>query len=116
MDAAALSIYAFGIYEMIAGLGFLCFPNLILSFFKIEKTVEPWIRMVGILAILIGFYHFKIGQLAIIQLYWVTIYARIGFICSIIGLVSTKQAPSQLILFSIASILSTIWTYFTLIY
>ncbi len=31
MDGTAFSIYAFGIYEIIAGLGFLFFPNLILS-------------------------------------------------------------------------------------
>ncbi len=115
MDTTAFSIYAFGIYEIIAGIGFLSFPNLILSFLNMEKTIEPWIRVVGILGILIGYYHFKIGQLTISALYYSTIYVRIGFIFSLVLLALTKQAPKKIILFGVASILSTIWTYWTLL-
>lgn len=115
MDATAFSIYAFGTYEIMAGLGFLAFPNSILSFLRMEKSIEPWIRIVGILAILIGYYHFMIGRLGINDLYWPTIYARILFIVLLALLVLAKKAPKKIILFGIASLLSTIWTYWTLI-
>ena len=115
MDATAFSIYAFGIYEMMAGLGFLAIPNLILSFLSMEKTTAPWIRVVGILAIIIGYYHFMIGQLTIEVLYWPTIFVRITFIILLILLVLTKKAPKKIILFGVVSLLSTIWTYWTLI-
>ena len=115
MDATAFSIYAFGIYEIMAGLGFLAFPNSILSFLRIEKTLEPWIRIVGILAILIGYYHFMIGRLGIYDLYWPSIYVRIVFMLLLALLVLTKRAPKKIILFGVASLLSTIWTYATLI-
>ena len=74
MDATPFSIYVFGIYEILAGFGFLFFPNLILSFLRMEKTTEPWINIVGILGILIGYYHFQIGQLAIQEQYFITFY------------------------------------------
>ena len=90
MDGTAFSIYAFGIYEIMAGLGFLAFPNLILSFLKMEKNTEPWIRVVGILAILIGYYHFQIGQLAIHELYWTTMYVRVAFMLLLTFLALTK--------------------------
>jgi len=115
MDATSFSIYVFGIYEIIAGLGFLFFPNLILSFLRMEKTTEPWISIVGILGILIGYYHFQIGQLAIQELYWTSIYVRMTFMLLLIVLVLIKQAPKKIILFGVASILSTIWTYWTLL-
>ncbi len=80
-----------------------------------EKTTEPWISVVGILAILIGYYHFQIGQLAIHELYWTTIYVRIAFMLLLSLLILIKQAPKKILLFGVASMLSMIWTYWTLI-
>ena len=56
-----------------------------------------------------------IGRLGIYDLYWPSIYVRIVFMLLLALLVLTKRAPKKIILFGVASLLSTIWTYATLI-
>ncbi len=56
MSASALSLFVFGIYVMVVGAGYLLIPNTFLSMFKLPKTDEPWIRVMGTGIALVGFY------------------------------------------------------------
>lgn len=57
MSKATVSIFVFGVYAMIAGLGFLLIPNLVLPVFGLPETTEVWIRVVGLLAFFVGGYY-----------------------------------------------------------
>ena len=51
MSAVALSIFVFGIYLIITGLGFAAIPNILLPLLKFPKSTEPWVRVVGIIVV-----------------------------------------------------------------
>jgi hypothetical protein len=54
MSNAALSVFTFGIYLVVAGFGFLVMPNTVLGLLGVPSTDEPYLRIAGILMILIG--------------------------------------------------------------
>jgi len=56
MSNAAKSILVFGIYLVVIGLGFLVVPNTVLALFGFPTTNEPWIRVVGLLVLILGYY------------------------------------------------------------
>jgi hypothetical protein len=57
MDSSTLSISVFGIYLIFAGAGFLFIPNVLLSFFKFSSTSELWIKVVGVLILIIALFY-----------------------------------------------------------
>ena len=111
MSHAAISIFAVSFYEIIVGIGFLFIPNVLLPLFKLPQTFEPWIRVVGAMAILIGFYHINIAQMELSSFYWVTIYGRLGFVVVVGMFVVLKKIPTVLLLFGIIDLLAAGWTY-----
>ena len=111
MSNAAISIFAFSIYEIVIGIGFLFIPNVLLPLFKLPQTYEPWIRVVGVMALLIGFYHVNIAQMEISSFYWVTIYGRLGFAAFVAMFVVLKKFPPVLLLFGVLDLIAAAWTY-----
>jgi uncharacterized protein YjeT (DUF2065 family) len=57
MSAAAASILAFGIYLVALGTGLLLAPNGMLALFGRPSTSEPWLRVVGLVALVLGTYY-----------------------------------------------------------
>ena len=57
MTAAAKSLYYFGLYLYLAGATLIFIPNVFLSILGLPETNEAWIRIVGILTLVIGFYY-----------------------------------------------------------
>ncbi len=111
MSNAAISIFAFSIYEIVIGIGFLFIPNVLLPLFKLPQTYEPWIRVVGAMALLIGFYHVNIAQMELSSFYWVTIYGRLGFAAVVGMFVIMKKIPPILLLFGVLDLIAAAWTY-----
>ena len=58
MLSPARSITVFGAYLALSGLAFIFIPNVILPLFGFAPPVEVWIRVVGLLALILGFYFF----------------------------------------------------------
>lgn len=62
MSSAGLSVFVFGIYLVLAGLGFTFIPDTSLGMFGLPAAQEPWIRVVGWLMVLIGYYYIQTGR------------------------------------------------------
>ena len=62
MSSSAISVFVFGIYTALVGIGFIFIPNTVLPMFKFPKTDEPWIRVMGILVALVAFYYIIAAQ------------------------------------------------------
>ncbi len=69
MSSVALSVFVFGIYLVVAGLGFLVMPNTPLELLGVPTTDEPWIRVVGLLMVIIGYYYIQTSRNDISKFY-----------------------------------------------
>lgn len=115
MDSSTLSILVFGIYLIFVGAGFLFIPNTLLPLFKFAKTEEPWIRVVGILVLIIALFYLVAAYYNITVIYWTTVFGRSFVMLSFAGLVIAKKAHPMLLLFGVIDALGAIWTLITLL-
>ena len=110
MSASALSILAFGIYLVVIGTGFMLMPNTILPLFKFPKTNEPWIRVLGAVVLILGFYYIIAAQNELSSFFWASVVGRFGILILFSSLVIFKKAKPMLILFGIIDAAGAIWT------
>jgi len=110
MSRAALSTLVFGIYLWILGLTLIIAPNPFLGVFGIEPTQELWIRMVGGLACVLGYYYLVLTRAESRAFFRASIPGRFGFLLFCIGLVVTGWAPKVLVVFGAIDAVGACWT------
>jgi hypothetical protein len=115
MNSTTLSILIFGIYLLFVGAGFLFIPNILLPLFKFPKTEEPWIRVVGVLVLIIALFYLVAAYYNLIVIFWTTVFGRSFVLLSFGGLVLTKKSPPMLLLFGAIDALGAVWTLLTLL-
>lgn len=114
MSAAAKSVYYFGFYLYAIGLGLIFIPNQFLTTFQLPETNEVWIRVVGLLASLIGFYYHQMGKQNFRAFYPLTVIARTAVFITFICFVLLKFTSPMLIGFGVVDLLGAAWTYMAL--
>jgi hypothetical protein len=100
----------FGIYLAVVGLGFLLVPNAILPLFGFETTSEPWIRVVGLLVLILAFYYIQAGRTELKPLFRWSLYCRPSVFVVFVVLVALGLAKPMLILLGVVDLLGAIWT------
>ncbi len=110
MSKAAKSILIFGIYLTIAGIGFLVIPNMVLSLLGFPETSEHWIRVVGVLAVVVGYYYIRAAINELKSFFSWTVHARVGVMIVFTVLVVQGLADPMLIGFGVIDLLGAIWT------
>lgn len=115
MNAATLSVFVWGIYVILSGLLLISIPKRTLSLFGHDAPKDHWIRVVGILALSLGYFYLVAAQNELVSLYWASIYARVAGFLGFTALVIFKKAKSQIIFFGILDIIGALWTLLTLI-
>lgn len=113
MSKAALSVFVFGIYVIVLGVILMVIPNVLLSIFGIPATTEVWIRVVGMLIFLIGYYYIQASrnEKKMISFYRWTVHARSSVIVFFIIFVAFGFVTPLLILFGVVDLLAEIWTW-----
>jgi len=114
MSPSAISIFVFGIYLVLVGAGFLFIPNTVLPIFKFPKTNESWVRILGVVVVVLGFYYVISGQNELTPFFWATVVGRFAVLISFLVIVVTKKAPPMLITFGVIDAVGGIWTLLTL--
>ena len=110
MSASALSVLVFGIYLVVIGTGFMLMPNTILPLFKFPKTNEPWIRVLGVVVLVLGFYYIIAAQNELSPFFWASVVGRFGVLILFSSLVLLKKAKPMLILFGLIDAAGAVWT------
>jgi hypothetical protein len=110
MSKAAKSLLIFGIYLIITGLGFLLFPNTILSMLGFPPTTEPWIYVVGMILLILAYYYIQSARNELTVFFRFTVFARSSVILFFIVFVLFNLAPPMLIMFGVIDLLAAIWT------
>ncbi len=110
MSNAAKSILVFGIYLTVIGLGFLIVPNTPLVLFGFPTTNEPWIRVVGLLVLILAYYYFQASRNEVKPFFRWTVHARPFVVVCFIVFVALGLAKPMLIIFGVVDLLGAVWT------
>jgi len=110
MSPAAKSVYYFGFYLYLVSLTLVFFPNILLGVLHIPETNEVWIRVLGVLVGLIGFYYHRSGAKNISAFFPLTVPTRTVVLLSFIVFVVLKMASPVLIGFGAVDFAGALWT------
>ena len=110
MRSASVSIKAFGGHVILTGITLLLVPNLLLSLFGFAATNEIWVRVVGAIAIVLGYYYWACGSAEAKAFFRASVTGRFLFAALCVGLVVGVAAPWQLLLFGVVDVLGALWT------
>jgi hypothetical protein len=107
---AALSTLCWGIYMMLNGVSMIIYPNGVLAMMGFEPTNELWIRLAGLLALVLGFYYVQMGRHHFIPFYTWKVIGHAGGILIMTGFYLQGLAPATIFLLCLSDALAAIWT------
>lgn len=114
MQSSSFTIKAFGVYVLLTGIALLVAPNLTLSPLGFAPTSEIWIRVLGALAAIVGYYYWACGAADAKAFFRATIPGRLGFCALCMALVALAGAPLPLLVFGLVDVLGAAWTFIAL--
>lgn len=114
MSPAAKSVFVFGIYLSILGIILVAIPNLLLSMFDLNETEEVWIRIVGMLVLLLSVYYVQLARKELADFFWLSVYVRSSVIVFFTAFVLAGYVQPVLILFGAVDLLGALWTWWAL--
>ena len=116
MSKTAKTIFYFGIYIILLGLILMVIPNVLLTIFTIPATTEVWIRVVGMLVFLLGYYYIRAArnEEGMTKFFRWTVHTRSSVIVFFIIFVALGFVKPILILFGVIDLFGAIWTGITL--
>ena len=110
MKSAALTIKVFGVYVSLIGLALLCVPNAILPVFGFPETTETWVRVLGALALVVGYYYWTCGVANARAFFVASVQGRMVFCAACLALVIWAGAPLALIAIGVVDVAGAGWT------
>jgi hypothetical protein len=110
MSKAAVSLRAFSVYTFLLGLMLILDPNLLFRFLGIAQTREIWIRIVGLLVLILGYYDLMAARAEAVEFFRWSVHVRLFAAIVLIVFVATNMAPTVLILFALVDAGAAIWT------
>jgi hypothetical protein len=110
MSSSARSVFVFGLYLVVFGIILVVAPNILLGMFFVPHTAEVWIRVVGMLVLILGFYYTQAARKEMIDFFRWTVYARSTVIVFFAAFVLLDFVSPTLILFGAVDLLGAIWT------
>jgi hypothetical protein len=114
MSKAATSLVVFGIYLIVIGLGFLVVPNMPLGLFGMAETGQPYIRIVGMLLLILAYYYIQVARSELTPFFRWSVYARASVILFFIAFVLLDLAEPVVLFFGAADLAAAVWTYLAL--
>ena len=110
MNGAALSVFVWGIYIAVLGSGLLFFPGKILPLFGHDKPKDFWIRVFGLVVIVLGYYYIDTAVHDITRFFWISVYGRYAVTLGELLLVASKRAPKAVIPNAVIEAGGATWT------
>ena len=112
MSRGAMSVFVFSIYLYILGAILVITPGTLLRVFDFPERDNLWIRVVGMLAIILGFYYSHCARAEFRPFFVWTVIARTSVLLFFIAFVLADIAPPALILFGLIDFAAAVWTFF----
>jgi uncharacterized membrane protein len=111
MSNSARSVTIFGIYLVLSGLSFILIPNILLPTFGLATTTEVWVRVVGLVALILGVYFLNSARANDRRFFRDTVLGRVMFCTGVILFVMAGWGSPVLILFGLIDLAGAAWTW-----
>jgi len=111
MTAAARSILVFGAYLLALGMALLLSPDTLLRPFGFAPTGDVWIRVVGMLSGILGFYYLQAARAGLAAFFRWTVPVRLSVLIIFAVFVALGMAPPALLLFGAVDAAGALWTW-----
>lgn len=108
---AARTIKFFGVYLVLTGLALLLFPNAVLGVFGAPEAKDGYIRLLGALAIVLGYYYWACGAANQWAFFKASVPGRVAFFVLGLALYLTGQLHWSIVLFGVVDLLGAAWTW-----
>jgi hypothetical protein len=110
MSGVARSLVVFGWY--LAGFGALLVfvPNLLFGVFGLPPTEEVWIRVVGVLVLIIAYFNVRLGREEFLPYARLTVHARVAVLVFLVAFVLAGLVKPILILVGVVDFAGALWT------
>jgi hypothetical protein len=110
MSNAAKSILVHGIYLLVLGVVLLTIPNTPLTIAGLAETHEVWIRVVGMMSLVLGYYFVQSARKELTDFFRSTLLTRSAAIVFFVLFVALGFAPINLLLLIAVDPAFIIWT------
>lgn len=110
MSAAAVSILIFGIYLILNAAGLLFAPNLLLQVVGLPPTNDIWIRILGIVVLVVGLYYVQAAREEATPFFRWTTWGRPLVLAGLLGFVLARMAPPAMLGFGVIDTAGAVWT------
>jgi hypothetical protein len=107
-------VFVFSVYLYLLGFVLVVTPDTLLRIFKFPETDGLWIRVVGMMVIILGFYFSHVARAEIRPFFVWTVIARTSVLLFFIAFVIAGLAPPALILFGVIDFAAAMWTLFAI--
>ena len=114
MSKTVFSAKVFAVYLFTAGALLAVVPNVLLSGLLIPQTSEVWIRVIGVIAVMIGIYAWDAAAYEAKSFFVTSVYTRCIVFVAFVVFATLGLGSPMIILFGVAHLLGGIWTYFAL--
>jgi hypothetical protein len=114
MSNSAKSIFVFSIYLYILGIVLVVTPDTLLKIFNFPEADGLWIRVVGGLVIILGFYYSHAARTDFRPFFLWTVIGRSAALLFFTSFVVAGLAPPVLILFGVIDFAAAMWTLFAM--
>ena len=110
MSRSAVSILVFGIYLLVVGPVLILAPNFLLSLFAIPETSEVWVRVLGAVAAVLGYYYVQAARHDQTAFFRATIPGRLAVFVCFSAFVVLKMTAPTFVIFGVIDALGALWT------
>jgi hypothetical protein len=109
MSKAARTIYVWSIYALLIGTAMAIIPNVVLSALGVAETQEVWIRVLGVVVVVLALYYWDGARNEARHLFVASLLGR-GFAAAAFILLWLTGGPWQLLIFGGAEVIGLTWT------
>jgi hypothetical protein len=110
MSPSARSVRVFSFYLLLLGGANLLAPNRVLLLFGMPPTQEVWLRVVGMLLLMLSYYFFRASGAEMRDFLRWTSHGRLAAPVCFTAFVLLGLAPPILILFGVVDAAGAVWT------
>ena len=115
MNKARFSLLVFGLYLIfVVGLGFMLIPHYVLNLFGLSAGDDVWVRFVGMLASIIGFYYVQVVRVGLDRFIPWTVAGRYYAAGLMVLFVVLGKVGLGMLLFAAVDTAAATWTWLAL--
>lgn len=112
MSRARFTVFVFGLYLVVVGLGLLVAPNPFLAPLGFPPAADvSWLRVLGVLVLCLATYYFVAARANLTPLIRATVFVRAGVFVAFGALVLLQLAPKPLALLGAVDLIAALWTW-----